>query len=111
MTMIDSAVPGAVQDSIPPLYRLAGVTRTYRQKGRVVNALTGVDLGIMTGDFVTIQGPTDGGKSTCSSCSAPSTAPRRARSSWERRTLRSRPTRSSGDCAPRRSGSSSRGST
>ena len=64
MTMIDSAVPGPAQDSIPPLYRLAGVTRTYQQKGRVVNALTGVDLEIAAGDFVTIQGPTGGGKST-----------------------------------------------
>ena len=64
MTMIDSAVPGPAQDSIPPLYRLAGVTRTYQQKGLVVNALTGVDLEIADGEFVTIQGPTGGGKST-----------------------------------------------
>jgi putative ABC transport system ATP-binding protein len=64
MTMIDSGAPTAAHDSIPPLYRLAGVTRTYRQKGRVVNALTGVDLEIAGGDFVAIQGPTGGGKST-----------------------------------------------
>lgn len=47
-----------------PIYRVAGVTRTYTQKGRIVKALTGVDLDIMPGEFVTIQGPTGGGKST-----------------------------------------------
>ncbi|WP_159500996.1 ABC transporter ATP-binding protein [Microbacterium sp. 18062] len=47
-----------------PAYRIAGVTKTYRQKGRVVKALTGVDIEIAQGEFVTIQGPTGGGKST-----------------------------------------------
>lgn len=47
-----------------PLYRLKGVTRTYAQKGREVSALVGVDLEIEAGDFITIQGPTGGGKST-----------------------------------------------
>ncbi|MHC2999485.1 peptide ABC transporter ATP-binding protein [Microbacterium sp. HJ5] len=46
------------------MYRLTGVTRTYRQKDRIVKALAGVDLEIAEGDFVTIQGPTGGGKST-----------------------------------------------
>ncbi|WP_345751057.1 ABC transporter ATP-binding protein [Microbacterium rhizophilus] len=47
-----------------PAYRIAGVTKTYRQKERTVHALTGVDVEIAQGDFVTIQGPTGGGKST-----------------------------------------------
>jgi len=58
---------GSTPDAVPAptaLYRLSGVTRTYQQKGRIVKALTGVDLEITTGDFVTIQGPTGGGKST-----------------------------------------------
>ncbi|MCW3491831.1 ABC transporter ATP-binding protein [Microbacterium sp. SSM24] len=64
MTMIDIA-PDAGADAAPPvLYRLAGVTRTYRQKDRIVKALAGVDLDIAQGGFVTIQGPTGGGKST-----------------------------------------------
>ncbi|QDE36640.1 ABC transporter ATP-binding protein [Microbacterium foliorum] len=46
------------------MYRAQDVTRTYRQKGRTVKALTGVDLTINPGEFVTIQGPTGGGKST-----------------------------------------------
>ncbi|WZH38087.1 MAG: ABC transporter ATP-binding protein [Microbacterium enclense] len=45
-------------------YRLTGVTRTYRQRERTVQALAGIDLEIAAGDFVTIQGPTGGGKST-----------------------------------------------
>jgi putative ABC transport system ATP-binding protein len=45
-------------------YRLQGVTRTYRQRERTVHALAGIDLDIDAGDFVTIQGPTGGGKST-----------------------------------------------
>ncbi|WP_309067370.1 ABC transporter ATP-binding protein [Microbacterium sp.] len=47
-----------------PAYRIAGVTKTYDQKGRRITALTGVDIDIAHGDFVTIQGPTGGGKST-----------------------------------------------
>src|SRR5688572_19740591 len=64
MTMIETA-PAAGSDAAPQvLYRLTDVTRTYEQKGRIVKALAGVDLEIDAGDFVTIQGPTGGGKST-----------------------------------------------
>ena len=63
-TMTDTRTHEGTDASPPVLYRLAGVTRTYRQKDRVVKALAGVDLDIAQGDFVTIQGPTGGGKST-----------------------------------------------
>lgn len=64
MTMIDTEATNGTDAPSPALYRLAGVTRTYRQRDRIVKALAGVDLTIAQGDFVTIQGPTGGGKST-----------------------------------------------
>ena len=64
MTMIDTDADTAPEAVPAALYRLTDVRRTYQQKGRIVKALTGVDLEIATGDFVTIQGPTGGGKST-----------------------------------------------
>lgn len=64
MTMIDTQPAAAPDAATPALYRLEGVTRAYTQKGRVVKALAGVDLTIDAGDFITIQGPTGGGKST-----------------------------------------------
>lgn len=64
MTIADLAQTAPMTEENRPLYRATGVTRTYAQKGRTVKALTGVDLEIMPGEFVTIQGPTGGGKST-----------------------------------------------
>jgi putative ABC transport system ATP-binding protein len=64
MTIADIAPATNGTDTTVPLYRAQGVTRTYTQKGRTVKALTGVDLTIRPGEFVTIQGPTGGGKST-----------------------------------------------
>ncbi|BDV31109.1 ABC transporter ATP-binding protein [Microbacterium terricola] len=65
MTIADvHAETPAAPASPVPIYRLAQVTRTYRQKGRIVKALDGVDLDIAAGEFATIQGPTGGGKST-----------------------------------------------
>ncbi len=64
MTMTEAIVADASAQPLLPAYRLAGVTKTYQQKGRVVQALKGVDIEIEAGDFVTIQGPTGGGKST-----------------------------------------------
>lgn len=64
MTIIDQTPTDASTAPALPAYRLAGVTKTYTQKGRIVHALEGVDVEIGTGDFVTIQGPTGGGKST-----------------------------------------------
>jgi len=64
MTIADVATESENPEVRGPLYTLEGVTRTYAQKGRVVKALTGVDLRILPGEFVTIQGPTGGGKST-----------------------------------------------
>ena len=64
MTIADTARPASHAGEGTPIYRLQGVVRTYRQRDREVRALAGVDLQIEQGDFVTIQGPTGGGKST-----------------------------------------------
>ncbi|MFJ4174576.1 ABC transporter ATP-binding protein [Microbacterium sp. NPDC089696] len=64
MTIADVVTATTPTDAEQPLYRAQDVTRTYTQKGRIVKALTGVDLSIHAGEFVTIQGPTGGGKST-----------------------------------------------
>jgi putative ABC transport system ATP-binding protein len=64
MTTIDPIPSASVGAPPATAYRLADVTKTYAQKGRTVRALDGVDLEILAGDFVTIQGPTGGGKST-----------------------------------------------
>ena len=45
-------------------YQLVGVSKLYEQKGKEVKALDLVDLEIAAGDFIAIQGPTGGGKST-----------------------------------------------
>jgi putative ABC transport system ATP-binding protein len=46
------------------MYKLTGVTKTY-QKGRgTVTALAGVDLEIVDGEWLAIQGPTGHGKTT-----------------------------------------------
>ncbi len=64
MTIADIAPAEGGADTTAPLYQVRDVTRTYQQKGRLVKALTGVNLAIGAGEFVTIQGPTGGGKST-----------------------------------------------
>lgn len=64
MTMTQTDRTDGIGSPDLPAYRLASVTKTYRQKGREIRALRGVDLEIAQGDFVTIQGPTGGGKST-----------------------------------------------
>ncbi|MFG6401936.1 ABC transporter ATP-binding protein [Microbacterium sp. P04] len=64
MSIADPSASAVIIEDRPPLYRLREVTRLYRQRDRVVTALAGIDLDIEEGDFVTIQGPTGGGKST-----------------------------------------------
>jgi len=64
MTLITTESTGTADAAASALYRLSRVVKTYAQKGRQVTALTGVDIEITAGEFVTIQGPTGGGKST-----------------------------------------------
>ncbi len=46
------------------MYQLSGVVKEYRTGHRTVTALGGVDLVIGDGEWLAIQGPTGGGKST-----------------------------------------------
>ncbi|ONH29527.1 ABC transporter ATP-binding protein [Pseudofrankia asymbiotica] len=46
------------------MYTLTGVTKTYSNGKKAVNALQGIDLTIPDGQMVAVQGPTGGGKST-----------------------------------------------
>ncbi len=64
MTITNPNPLDAGVSSAAPAYRLTQVTKIFSQKGREVRALASVDLDIAPGDFVTIQGPTGGGKST-----------------------------------------------
>ena len=64
MSMTDQKAASPEVPATAPAYRLSSVTKTYRQRDREVKALAGIDLEIAQGDFVTIQGPTGGGKST-----------------------------------------------
>jgi putative ABC transport system ATP-binding protein len=64
MTMTQNDADASRGAAAPALYRLVDVSKTYTQKKRIVKPLTAVDLDIARGDFVTIQGPTGGGKST-----------------------------------------------
>ncbi|QNO38454.1 ABC transporter ATP-binding protein [Protaetiibacter sp. SSC-01] len=64
MTDTNAIAAEAASPASALLYRLAGVSRRYVQGKRDVTALDGVDLDIAEGEFITIQGPTGGGKST-----------------------------------------------
>lgn len=46
------------------LYKLSGVSKKYSQSGKDVHALRGVELSIASGEHISVQGPTGGGKST-----------------------------------------------
>jgi putative ABC transport system ATP-binding protein len=48
----------------PPLIALRGVTKTYGTGQAAVHALRGVDLDIVSGEFVAVMGPSGSGKST-----------------------------------------------
>lgn len=47
-----------------PLIELVEISRTYRESGRVVNALSGITFRVAIGQLVCITGPSGAGKST-----------------------------------------------
>lgn len=64
MSMTQPTTATTAESTSTPIYALQAVIRDYQQKNRKVRALAGVDIEIREGEFVTIQGPTGGGKST-----------------------------------------------
>jgi NitT/TauT family transport system ATP-binding protein len=46
------------------LVSMRAVDKTFRQRGRAVHALDGIDLGVRRGEFVSVLGPSGCGKST-----------------------------------------------
>ena len=54
----------AVDTPGAPIIALRGVTKTFGQGATAFQALKGVDLDIMAGDFVAVMGPSGSGKST-----------------------------------------------
>ena len=46
------------------MYQLTGVTKRYRTNRGAIDALQDVDLNILEGEFLAVQGPTGGGKTT-----------------------------------------------
>lgn len=65
MTITETEIDMTITQPEPSeLYQLTGVSKFFKQKDRRITALDNVDLVINQGDFITIQGPTGGGKST-----------------------------------------------
>ena len=51
--------------SVEPPLSARGVRKTYRTGNQEVEALRGVDVDLMAGQFVTIMGPSGHGKMRC----------------------------------------------
>jgi putative ABC transport system ATP-binding protein len=49
----------------PPLIELRGVTKSYGTGIAAMQALRGIDITILAGEFVAVMGPSGSGKSTC----------------------------------------------
>ncbi len=62
--MAAAAAAHAVASNAAPIISLRGVTKTYGEGPTAFQALKGVDLDIVGGDFVAVMGPSGSGKST-----------------------------------------------
>ena len=63
--MTTMATPATTTDSVhDPVFRLSGVTKSFRRGGEEVVALRGADLEIGRGELLLVMGPSGSGKST-----------------------------------------------
>ena len=60
-----SAAALQADGAAPSLIALRGVTKVYGRGQAEMRALQGIDLDILTGEFVAMMGPSGSGKSTC----------------------------------------------
>ncbi|HEX7889734.1 MAG TPA: ABC transporter ATP-binding protein [Ramlibacter sp.] len=51
-------------DTSAPVFQVRGLTKTYRTGAAEVQALRGVDLDVLPGEFIVLLGPSGSGKST-----------------------------------------------
>jgi putative ABC transport system ATP-binding protein len=62
--MTEFAKTDEITATVSPLIRLRGVTKSYGRGQAELQALKGIDVDIMAGEFVAIMGPSGSGKST-----------------------------------------------
>lgn len=64
MTDVDTSSPPATEEPGVPVLRARGVTKTFAMGDPPVQVLRGIDLDVLSGEFVVVMGASGSGKST-----------------------------------------------